>query len=58
VEKLAALGVRRISVGGGLARAAWGEFYRAAREMRDQGTFSALSRGAKGGELNALFSGG
>lgn len=36
----AALGVRRISVGGTLARTAWAGFLRAAREMADSGTFS------------------
>jgi len=56
VATLAALGVRRISVGGGLARAAWGGFLRAAREIADHGTFDALAQGARGGELNALFS--
>ncbi len=39
VEELAALGVRRISVGSALSRAALGAFVRAAREMRDRGTF-------------------
>jgi 2-methylisocitrate lyase-like PEP mutase family enzyme len=39
VAGLAALGVRRISVGSGLARAALGAFVRAAREIREQGTF-------------------
>ena len=55
VATLAALGVRRISVGGALARAAWGGFLAAAREIADHGTFEALARGARGGELNALF---
>jgi methylisocitrate lyase len=55
VATLAALGVRRISVGGALARAAWGEFLRAAREIAEAGAFTALARGAPGGELNALF---
>lgn len=55
VETLAELGVRRISVGGALARAAWGEFLRAAREIADDGAFTAFSRGAPGGELNRLF---
>jgi 2-methylisocitrate lyase-like PEP mutase family enzyme len=39
VGELAAAGVRRISVGGAFARAALGAFVRAAREVRDQGTF-------------------
>jgi 2-methylisocitrate lyase-like PEP mutase family enzyme len=40
VEELAAVGVKRISVGGALARAALGAFMRAAREVKDQGTFT------------------
>lgn len=55
VAALADLGVRRISVGGALARTAWGEFLRAAREIAGEGTFGAFARGAPGGELNALF---
>ncbi|MGA0599174.1 isocitrate lyase/PEP mutase family protein [Caulobacter sp. KR2-114] len=55
VATLAGWGVRRISVGGSLARAAWGGFLAAAREIADQGTFDALARGAPGGELNRIF---
>ncbi|HEY5288647.1 MAG TPA: isocitrate lyase/phosphoenolpyruvate mutase family protein [Caulobacteraceae bacterium] len=55
VATLADLGVRRISVGGALARTAWGEFLRAAREIADTGEFTAFSKAAKGSELNALF---
>jgi len=55
VTALAALGVRRISVGGSLARTAWGGFLKAAREIADQGTFTAFAQGAPGGELNTLF---
>lgn len=40
VQDLAAVGVKRISVGGSLARAALGAFVRAAREIKDQGTFT------------------
>ena len=40
VAEAAALGVRRISVGGTLARAAWGGFLGAAREIADTGTFA------------------
>jgi 2-methylisocitrate lyase-like PEP mutase family enzyme len=40
VEELAAVGVKRISVGGSLARAALGAFVRAAREVKDKGTFT------------------
>ncbi|MGH7023253.1 MAG: isocitrate lyase/PEP mutase family protein [Caulobacteraceae bacterium] len=55
VATLADLGARRISVGGALARTAWGEFLRAAREIAETGEFTAFARAAKGGELNALF---
>ena len=53
--QLTALGVRRISVGAGLALAAWGAFQRAAREMMTEGTFSALTGGARSADLNELF---
>lgn len=54
VEDAAALGVRRISVGGALARAAWGGFMRAARGLA-AGTFDAFADAASGDELNRLF---
>ena len=49
------LGVRRISVGGSLARSAWAGFMKAAREMADKGTFTELAGGYPGGELNKMF---
>ncbi|WP_316182089.1 MULTISPECIES: isocitrate lyase/phosphoenolpyruvate mutase family protein [unclassified Bradyrhizobium] len=49
------LGVRRISVGGSLARMAWAGFIRAAKEMAEQGTFTELANGYPGGELNRIF---
>jgi len=49
------LGVRRISVGGSLARVAWAGFMRAAKEMAEQGTFTELASGYPGGELNKMF---
>jgi 2-methylisocitrate lyase-like PEP mutase family enzyme len=49
------LGVRRISVGGSLARAAWGGFMKAAREMAEQGMFTELASGYPGGDLNKMF---
>ncbi|HEX7759386.1 MAG TPA: isocitrate lyase/phosphoenolpyruvate mutase family protein [Caulobacteraceae bacterium] len=55
VAALAGLGVRRISVGGSLARSAWGGFLTAAREIAQDGTFSAFAQGAPGGDLNRLF---
>ena len=57
VAETADLGVRRISVGGSLARTAWAGFMRAAREIAEQGTFSELGNGTPGGELNKMFSG-
>ena len=56
VRELAELGVRRISVGGALARAAWGGFLRAAREIAEQGTFGALAQGVAWDEIEGLFS--
>ena len=55
LRQLAELGVRRVSVGGALARAAWGGFMQAAREIADQGRFDALANAASGRSLNALF---
>ncbi|MFC4297577.1 oxaloacetate decarboxylase [Castellaniella hirudinis] len=55
VQQIAALGVRRISVGGGLARAAWGGFMRAARDLAQHGRFDGFAGAATGAELNALF---
>jgi 2-methylisocitrate lyase-like PEP mutase family enzyme len=55
VAQAADLGVRRISVGGSLARTAWAGFMRAAREMAEQGTFTELGNGYPGGELNKMF---
>jgi len=52
---LAALGVRRISVGGGLARAAWGAFMRAATMIAETGRFDGMADAASGAELNRLF---
>jgi 2-methylisocitrate lyase-like PEP mutase family enzyme len=55
VRRLAALGVRRVSVGSALARAAWGGFMRAARGIAETGTFEGLEGAASFAELNALF---
>jgi 2-methylisocitrate lyase-like PEP mutase family enzyme len=52
---LADLGVRRISVGSGLALAAWGAFLRAAQDIKTNGTFNLLADIAPSGELNQLF---
>jgi 2-methylisocitrate lyase-like PEP mutase family enzyme len=56
LDDLAALGVRRISVGGALARAAWGGFMHAAQRLTE-GRFDGFEGAAAGGQLNALFSG-
>jgi 2-methylisocitrate lyase-like PEP mutase family enzyme len=55
VPEIAALGVRRISVGGALARAAWGGFMRAARMLAEEGRFDGFANAASGKELNSLF---
>jgi len=55
VAQAADLGVRRISVGGSLARTAWAGFMKASREMAEQGTFTELGNGYPGGELNKMF---
>jgi 2-methylisocitrate lyase-like PEP mutase family enzyme len=55
VAEAADLGVRRISVGGSLARVAWGGFMRAAQEIADKGSFTELGSGFSGGELNKMF---
>jgi 2-methylisocitrate lyase-like PEP mutase family enzyme len=55
VADIAALGVRRISIGGALARAAWGGFQRAAQQLA-QGRFDGFADAASGAELDAFFS--
>jgi 2-methylisocitrate lyase-like PEP mutase family enzyme len=55
LEDIAELGVRRVSVGGALARAAWGGFMHAAKLMREEGRFDGLAGVASGKELNGLF---
>lgn len=50
-------GVKRISVGSSLARAAWGGFYRAAEEIRSAGTFSYAQDALPFAQLNSLFKG-
>jgi methylisocitrate lyase len=51
VTQLAEAGVRRISVGGALARAAWSGFLEAAREIAQRGTFTNLGRGVPSAEI-------
>ncbi|PYS22888.1 MAG: 2-methylisocitrate lyase [Acidobacteria bacterium] len=55
LAQLADLGARRISVGGALARAAWGGFLRAAKEIKDLGSFAAFADATPFGELHGLF---
>jgi 2-methylisocitrate lyase-like PEP mutase family enzyme len=55
LSQLADLGVRRISVGSGLALAAWGTFLRAAEDIKTNGTFNLLANGAASADLNKLF---
>ena len=55
VAELAAAGVRRISVGGALARTAWTGFLEAAKEIAERGTFSGLARAVSSAELNGRF---
>ena len=57
LSQLADLGVRRISVGSGLALAAWGTFVRAAKEIETNGTFNLLADNASSADLNELFRG-
>ena len=57
VQAMADLGVRRLSVGGALARVAWAGFMGAAKEIAQQGTFTAFAGAAKGAELNGMFAG-
>jgi len=57
LNELSAIGVRRVSVGSALCRTALGAFLRAAREMREQGTFTFADDAARPRDLNAIFSG-
>lgn len=54
LQDVAALGVRRISVGGALARAAWGGFMQAAQSLA-QGRFDGFAGAVPGSQLNELF---
>ncbi len=55
LAELTDLGVRRISVGGGLARVAWAAFLGAAGEIADHGTFAGLNRGTPFAEIDGAF---
>jgi 2-methylisocitrate lyase-like PEP mutase family enzyme len=54
---IAALGVRRVSIGGALARSAWGGFMRAAKLIIEQGKFDGFADAASGKELDEFFRG-
>jgi len=55
LAELSTLGVKRVSVGSALCRAALGSFLRAAREMREQGTFDFAKHAVSPREINAVF---
>ena len=55
LHDVAAMGVRRVSLGGALARAAWGGFLRAARGIAEDGRFDGFAEATPGQELNAFF---
>ena len=55
IAQALALGVRRISVGGALARAAWGGFMRAAETLAKHGTFEGFTDATPHGALNDFF---
>lgn len=55
VDDLAAMGVRRISVGGTLARVAWTGFVKSAKEIAEKGTFASFDGTMPNADLNAFF---
>jgi 2-methylisocitrate lyase-like PEP mutase family enzyme len=55
LSALSAIGVRRVSVGSALCRAAIGTLLRAAREMREQGTFTFANDAVSTQEISAIF---
>jgi len=55
LAELSEIGVKRISVGSALARAAFGAFLRAARELREHGTFSFAAEAVSYAEINEMF---
>ncbi|MEA3150674.1 MAG: hypothetical protein QOD56_1613 [Gammaproteobacteria bacterium] len=55
LQKIAELGVRRVSVGGALARAAWGRFMQAARSLAEHGSFEGFANIPAHDDLDALF---
>ena len=57
MQQIAALGVRRVSVGGALAGVAWGGFIRAAKLIAEQGKFDGFANAASHSEVDAFFRG-
>jgi 2-methylisocitrate lyase-like PEP mutase family enzyme len=55
LDVLASLGVKRVSLGSSLARAAYGAFLQAAREVRQKGTFDFARSAVPYAEINAMF---
>jgi 2-methylisocitrate lyase-like PEP mutase family enzyme len=55
MAELSALGVRRISLGSGLARAAYGSLLSAAREMREHGTFAFAEGAPSSRDIGNMF---
>lgn len=55
VEELRQMGVKRISLGSSLSRAAYGSFYQAAQEIREKGTFSFAKDAITYAELNKIY---
>jgi 2-methylisocitrate lyase-like PEP mutase family enzyme len=55
VPDLAEMGVRRISVGSSLARAAWTGFIRAAKDIAEKGSFAGFEGSVPFAELNGFF---
>jgi 2-methylisocitrate lyase-like PEP mutase family enzyme len=58
IRDAADLRVRRVSVGGALARAAWGGFIRAAKELEENGVFDGFAGATPHAELQKIFSAG
>ena len=55
LAELSEIGIKRVSVGSALCRAALGSFLRAAREMRERGTFAFASEAVRPSEIGAIF---
>ena len=55
LAELSAIGVKRVSVGSALSRAALGAFLRAAREMREHGTFAFAEQAVSYRDISAMF---